>query len=162
VYVRLYELAGEHQGINLTTIALEPECWREQPNSIGGKSLILKPDLYAVTTIKDGEDEYEDHWFIEVDLSTESPATVIRKCEQYIRHWQSGLEQRTNGVFPRVVWIVPTVKRKESIIQHIADNFAGIHQELFSVIVLDELSHLINNSSDKPDGTSNKPEQKEP
>jgi hypothetical protein len=138
-------MTGKRQTVSLIAIALEPECWREQPNTIGGKPSILKPDLYAVTAINDGKDEYEDYWFMEVDLATESPATVIRKCEQYVHYWQSGQEQRTNGLFPRVVWLVPTDKRKESITRHIADNFTEDVEALFIVITLDQLNGLIRN-----------------
>jgi hypothetical protein len=152
VYVRLHELTGKRQAIDLTAIALEPVCWREFPNLIGAKPAILKPDLYAVTAVKDNasSEEYEDYWFIEVDLDTEAPATVIRKCEQYIRYLQSGIEEREYGVFPRVVWIVPTDKRKSSLEQHIENNFMGVERELFVVITLDALPRLLGADKDKP------------
>jgi hypothetical protein len=148
VYIRLHEFVAKQihakaTRLELTQVDLEPYCWREYPNIIGSKSAILKPDLYAITT----EGEYEDHWFIEVDLATESPSTVIRKCEQYVRYYQNGIEQRTQGVFPRVVWIVPTSKRKDSLSWHIADGFTSSHRELFTVITLDELSGLIQNGN---------------
>ena len=144
VFVRLHELTGKSKVVSLDDIALEPECWREHPSIIGGKASILKPDLYLVTTTKGNKkDEYEDYWFMEVDLATESPAVVLWKCEQYIRYFQSGIEQHKNGVFPRVVWIVPTDKRKESLQKYVEENFDGIHLELFSVITMNELPGLV-------------------
>ena len=105
---------------------------------------ILKPDLYAVTASK----EYMDYWFIEVDLATESPAIVVRKCEQYIHYFQSGVEQRRSGVFPRVIWIVPTDKRKDSLTFYIQNRFQGWKQDVSIVIVLDELAGLVTDKSE--------------
>jgi hypothetical protein len=140
VYVQLHEIAGQSY-VELVQVNLEPDCWRECSNILGGRNAILKPDLYAVTAAG----EYEDHWFIEVDLATESPSTVIRKCEQYVRYYQNGTEQRTQGVFPRVVWIVPTSKRKDSLLRHIDENFSGQLRHIFVVITLDELPELLRN-----------------
>lgn len=141
LYVRLRELVTTNHGRNATLdkAELEPACWREYAGSL--KSLALKPDLYAVTS----SSEYEDHWFFEVDLATESPVVVVRKCEQYIRYYQSGTEQHKAGVFPRVVWLVPTDKRKETIARHIGERLSEGNSSLFTVIVLDELASLILN-----------------
>lgn len=76
---------------------IEPECWREY--SEYGSQLSLKPDLYAATV----SGEYEDRYFIEVDLDTESAPKVIEKCERYHKYYWSGLEQEENGVFPLTV-----------------------------------------------------------
>jgi hypothetical protein len=149
LYVRLHELTGGRQTAALAGIQLEPDCWRRHPGIMGGKAAVLKPDAYAVTVTG----EYEDHWFMEVDLATESPAVVIRKCEQYARYYQSGAEQREQGVFPRVVWIVPTGRRGESLARHIADNFAEPQRGLFAVMTLDGLPGLICGDSENPTKT---------
>ncbi len=50
-----------------------------------GKIISLKPDLFAATK----SDGYEDRWFIEIDLSTESPSTIIGKCDRYRDYYRS-------------------------------------------------------------------------
>ena len=142
IYVHLHEMAGKQ--IELSRIQLEPDCWRPYSDA-GGTPLTLKPDIYAVTVCG----EYEDYWFIEIDLATESPSTVLRKCRQYTRYFQSGAEQRRIGVFPLVVWIVPTDKRKYSLIRHIDTEFTGNAGRIFSVITLDQLEELINQDNVK-------------
>jgi hypothetical protein len=123
-------------GITLSKIEFEAACWRNYPGP-GGARLVLKPDLFAITS--DGD--YEDSWFFEVDLDTESPNTVVAKCQQYETYYLSNAEQRQRGVFPLVVWIVPSEKRRGSLVKHINDNFR--HKELFKVIVPEELTSLI-------------------
>ena len=70
---------------------------------------MLKPDAAVVVRLG----EYEDRWFIEMDLGTESAPTLARKCELYRRYWQSGTEQARNDVFPRVLWVVQDPRRYE-------------------------------------------------
>lgn len=123
--------------VTLLAQQLEPECWREHVG-VGGTIKYLKPDLAAVTSAGD----YEDHWFIELDLATESPVTVVRKCKQYAAYRNSGTEQREYGVFPSVVWIVPDGNRKSSLQRHIGEQMRG-DANIFAVITLDELECLV-------------------
>lgn len=133
--IRLTEICRKYPPV-LTALQLEPECWR--PYSHIGVMTALKPDLYIATV----NDEYEDRYFIEVDLDTESPAKVIEKCEKYHRYYNTGLEQEESGIFPLTVWIVPSSARKERLI-------AGLRQAfdkrplLFAVITEDELERLM-------------------
>ena len=129
------EICREHEP-QITAIQLEPECWRAYSNA--GVSLSLKPDLYAATTTE----EYEDRYFIEVDLDTESPAKVVEKCQKYHAYYRSGLEQEESGMFPLTVWIVPGTARKEKLIRHLREAFDK-QAKLFAVISCDELGHLI-------------------
>ena len=69
----------------------------------------LKPDLAVVTATA----KFEDHWFFEVDLASEPPSRIIRTCLNYQEYRRSGVEQRRLGLFPAVVWIVPTGRRKQ-------------------------------------------------
>lgn len=133
--VRLQEICREDEP-QLHVLEPEPECWRSY--SEYGKHLSLKPDLYAVTV----SGKYEDRWFFEVDLATESPSKVIEKCQRYHKYYQSGLEQKTSGVFPLTVWLVPDTERKERLIAHIKAFFQG-QPRLFSVITMEELEELI-------------------
>jgi hypothetical protein len=123
--------------IQLVSYELEPDCWRQYTNT-GGTASNLRPDLFTVTSAG----EYEDYWFMEIDLATESPSTVLRKCGQYLAYMRSGIEQAKSGVFPLVVWIVPDGKRKGSLQRHIADNFKA-NARLFIVLTLDELEPLV-------------------
>lgn len=141
IAVQLTELCRDSQELTLNIIQPEPECWRTY--SEYGNILSLKPDLFAITT----SDQYEDRWFLEVDLATESPAKVVDKCQRYHQYYRSGLEQRESEVFPLTVWIVPTVDRKERLTAHIRATFQ--HQpKLFAVITKDELAHLIQYGGD--------------
>lgn len=136
VAVSLTELCREHRTLRLTALQPEPECWRTY--SEYGNILALKPDLFAITV----SGQYEDRWFIEVDLATESPAKIIDKCERYHKYYRTGLEQQETEVFPLTVWIVPTVERKEKLIAHIKTTFDK-QPKLFAVITKDELEHLV-------------------
>lgn len=140
IAVQITELCREC-GTKLTTLQPEPECWRTY--SEYGSALALKPDLFAITV----SGQYEDRWFIEVDLATESPAKVVGKCEKYHKYYRTGLEQQEVEVFPLTVWIVPTVERKEKLIAHIRAAFDK-QPKLFSVITTDELTHLIRHGGD--------------
>jgi ribosomal protein S11 len=124
-------------GVTITDIQFEPQCWRDYTGT-GGIKEQLKPDLYAVTT--DGT--YDDSWYFELDLATETPARVISKCEQYEGYYNSNAEQRQSGVFPLVVWLVPDSKRKEAVQSHIAQSPLR-HKDLFTVIVPEELEGRI-------------------
>lgn len=135
ISVRLTELCRE-QDITLPALQPEPECWRSY--SEHGTHLSLKPDLYAVTV----SGEYEDSWFFEVDLDTESPAKVIEKCERYHQYYRTGLEQKAAGVFPLTVWIVPDQGRRDRLAAAIRAAFDK-QPRLFAVITGDELAHLV-------------------
>jgi hypothetical protein len=137
VSLRLIELAVARK-IEVLTNEVEPNCWRYFTN-VGGTTSTLRPDLFAVSVA--GASDFEDHWFIELDLATESPVTVVRKCEQYIAYMNSGEEQKRSGVFPIILWIVPDERRKESLTSHIADNLTK-DKRMFHVITLDLLEHL--------------------
>lgn len=121
----------------------------------GGSVSALVPDLYVVTTPvtkgKSGSSpaDYEDHWFIEIDLATESPAVVVRKCELYLAYLRSGEEQKRSGVFPLVVWVVPDSKRQTTLVDHITKNLPD-DTGLFSVITLGQLTNLV--LTGEPDG----------
>ena len=117
-------------------IETEPACWR---NYLGqhGERLTLRPDLLmSVTTT-----EYVDRYFVEVDRATENPARVIAKCWQYVRYRRSGAEQRSTGAFPAVLWIVPTTKRQAQLRAHL--EAAELPQDMFTVLILDELPEII-------------------
>ena len=134
--LQLTEICARYD-ITLLNIQFEPECWRGYTER-SGRQVVLKPDLYAVTQ----GSGYRDHWFIELDCDTETIARVIEKCERYIQYLSSGTEQKRSGVFPYVVWIVPDIKRKNSLTKHIHAEFPR-GPDIFIVILPDELESLI-------------------
>lgn len=135
-HLRLRELskAGAFQLITVTT---EPANWRpyQKPN---GSPSICKPDLAVVTASGD----FEDHWFIEVDRGTESLPTLITKCSQYLDYQASGQEQQRHGVFPRVIWLMPTSADADRLATAIARTNL-LPPELFRVITQAQLGEVI-------------------
>lgn len=109
IYVRLVE-ASRLGHIELLEFEAEPQCWRSFPGRGGGRT-VLKPDAF----VRIGSGDFEDSWMVEVDLATESPATITAKLDVYRAYWSSGIEQADRGVFPRVLWTVPNLRRAEVI-----------------------------------------------
>ena len=103
-----------------------------------GLGRTLKPDAYLELVNHD----YEDHYFLEIDRSTESLARVVNTCKKYIEYYRSGIEQRQKEVFPYVLWVVPDDKRKLAISKAIQKELYNFW-ELFTVITLDEYSDYI-------------------
>ena len=143
-YVQLVEICRRTPGLTLLTADWEPDCWR--PYMLRGKIVSLKPDLFAA--IK--SDGYEDRWFIEIDLSTESPSTIIGKCDRYRDYYRSGLEQKQFGIFPVVVWLVLDAGRKERLRTAIKEAYPK-GGKLFIVITTDEFERLIQQGFDVKD-----------
>ena len=138
--IQLTEISRKSQ-LELKALQAEPGCWRSY--SEYGTLVSLKPDLYAITI----SGEYEDRYFLEVDLSTESIARIIEKCERYHKYYLSGIEQEITGVFPLTVWIVPTENRKNKLIESLKPAFDK-RPKLFAVITTNELEHLICDGGD--------------
>ena len=137
-YVQLVLIAGENESIEIIKNETEPDCWRRYINN-SGIITSLKPDLYAETI----SGEYQDHWFFEIDLSTEAPSRIMNKCEQYYRYYLSGNEQRKNGIFPMVVWITLNTKRTATLRHHIEEEFTVKGKDIFIVIEPNQLNGLI-------------------
>ncbi|WP_181026607.1 replication-relaxation family protein [Rathayibacter rathayi] len=135
--VQLAELEDAHD-LTIESITPEPACWRPYLGA-AGQRVFLKPDLALVTSTPDG---YEDHWFLEVDLATENPARIVTKCRQYQHYRRSGLEQQRTGVFPAVVWITPTTRRRDQLSRRITSE-ADLDDRLFTVIGLEEFQPLL-------------------
>ncbi|MDT3438281.1 replication-relaxation family protein [Pseudofrankia sp. BMG5.37] len=111
----LYISLREAEAAGLMVVAgfqAEPASWRGFPG-VGGGRMVLKPD--ARVRLRLGR--YEDTWMVEVDRATESLPTIRRKCETYIRYWQSG---REGEVFPRVLWLVPDQRRYDQLVDLLA------------------------------------------
>ena len=140
--VQLTCLCRDSEDLTFEMVDAEPTCWRRYKD--GERVFYLKPDLFAVTDY----DGYEDRWFIEMDLGSESLSQVLEKCNMYLRYYYTGLEQRATEMFPLVVWIVKDADRKNSIKQYIRDNLKD-QPKMFLVITPDELEKMIRQLIDR-------------
>ena len=116
-YVRISTLGKGVKALSVLFLAVEPECWKSYEKY--GKSYSLRPDLHLI--LKNGK--FYDHWFIEIDLGTESMTKIVTKCKRYYDYYYTGKEQAENGTFPIILWVVPDEKRKAKITATINDNF---------------------------------------
>jgi hypothetical protein len=96
--------------LDLIEVQQEPACHRTFLGPLGGRPT-LKPDLFA----RVGVGALEDRWFIECDLASEHPNTLLAKARRYIEYYRSGSEQRDHGVFPRVLWAASDERRVQQI-----------------------------------------------
>jgi hypothetical protein len=71
-YVALTELSRAH-GFALDQFQAEPACW--WPNGLDG---YIKPDAYTVLS----RGQVRDHWWLEIDLATESVPAVKKAAAQ--------------------------------------------------------------------------------
>ena len=115
-------------------VALEPDCWRTAL-SPSGQPQVLRPDLAVTIT----SPSYEDRYLMEIDRATENPGRVIATCWRYQEHQA---QARDDDVFPLVVWLVPTDRRRHRLERAIAHS-TGLLRDLFRVIRLDQLPTLI-------------------
>ena len=130
------EEAVRQQTDTEATVALEPECWRTAL-SPSGQPQVLRPDLAVTIT----SPAYEDRYLIEVDRATENPGRVIATCWRYQEHQATSAQASDDGVFPLVVWLVPTDRRRHRLERAIAHS-TGLLRDLFRVIRLDQLPTL--------------------
>jgi len=130
--------AARGGAFELLDVQLEPDCWRSFLDS-SGVAQVLKPDLSVVTATGD----FEDHWFIEVDRGTESIPTLLRQCQAYARYRRSGIEQQAVDVFPRIIWLLPTERRRDRLLDAIG-NARGLERGLFyALLTPDQLTDFI-------------------
>lgn len=104
----------------------EPRCWRTYTSPSGVQT--LRPDLFVSL----GVGEYEHHWFIEMDLGTETIARRLVKCKQYDAYYRTGREQADHGLFPKVLWIVPRGSLAAEL-QRAVRSARGLDSDLFEV-----------------------------
>lgn len=97
-------------GIELLDLETEPTSWQTSL-SLHGAATTLKPDLRLVTaSVRD-----EFHWFVEADMATEHLGVVLRQCAAYETFRATGRYQGAHGLFPVVLWVVPTPARKVAL-----------------------------------------------
>lgn len=143
VYIFL-KLLEEADKIQLEKFDFEPACHRTYA-TFSGKKIFLKPDSFAQLVLG----EYEDSYFLEIDMATESLNRVVNQCKKYIAYYQTGIEQRElHGVFPLVLWVVPDEKRKEAISRKLENELNNFHP-MFQVLTLEEFSEWIGGRTDE-------------
>lgn len=131
LYVDLVE-AERAGGLELLRFNAEPRCWRHYA-SRRGVDVTLKPD--ADVTVAEGD--FEHHWFVEVDRATESRPRLLRKAGEYLDFYRSGIEQAARGVTPRVLYVVPTERRRADVLD-VFSRLDAEHWHLFAVCLPSE------------------------
>jgi hypothetical protein len=117
------------------SVVTEPDCWRPFTSGIFGAKEVLKPDLSVVTF----DHEYDYHWFVELDLGTESGTAIRKKAAVYVAYLKTGVEQAEHGIVPRVLWVAPTAKRAEFLAASL-EGVRGAPNGLFQTV---EISHAL-------------------
>ena len=114
-YVRLLE-ALRVSGRTLETWEGEPASWRSFPGP-DGALVRLKPDAFVRVTGLG----FTDSSFLETDTGSQSPAVIRVKLASYRSYAQTGVEQVREGVFPRVIFVVPNAKRQDVVAELLAE-----------------------------------------
>jgi protein involved in plasmid replication-relaxation len=131
LHTRLVE--GERSGrFELLELTAEPLCHRPYDGP-GGQPVTLKPDSY----VRLANGPYEDSYFIEVDRGTEGSRALSWQLERYTAYYASGQEQRSRGVFPKVLWLTTTPQRA-GVIADCAARLPAEHRTLFAAAMFDQ------------------------
>jgi Replication-relaxation len=101
------ELTEQTRASGLASLEFKAEPGAHWPDGAGGW---LKPDAYAVLERAGAR----DHWWIEVDLATESLPTVRAKIQTYLDFRQRGA-RGPDDVIPWVLMSTVTAKRRDAI-----------------------------------------------
>jgi len=136
LYVRLREAETE-QPIQLSIYDAEPRCWRSFAGP-GGAPTTLKPDAYVELNVGD----FEDRYFIEVDLASGDGPRILAKAKTFVRYWQSGKEQEESQVFPIVLWVTTTEERRSFIVD-VLTKLAPDQWQVFAVTTIDKAAALM-------------------
>jgi hypothetical protein len=126
-------LAAARGELELLGFDAEPQCWRRYADQFAGETL-LKPDAY----LRIGLGAYEDRFFVEVDLGTESRTVIARKLQTYIAYFRAGHEQAEHGVFPRVLLLTNSAERRAALI----DLGARLSADDWQLFTINELANF--------------------
>lgn len=113
LYVDLVEQAHVHDA-SVVAFEAEPAAW--WPNGLGG---YIKPDAY--TALSSGA--VREHWWIEVDLATESLPTIKRQLMAYLDFIERG-QLGPHGLVPRVLISTNSEARRaalQALVTHLPD-----------------------------------------
>jgi hypothetical protein len=134
VGLRDAERAGR---VELLDFDAEPACWRRYTR-LGGAAGVLKPDAY----VRLGVGEFEDSFFIEMDMGSERRGQLVRQHHAYREYFRSGVEQAKTGVFPGVLWIVPD-ERRLALFMDIHRGLPEQFRRLFTVTTNEQALRLL-------------------
>lgn len=127
------KLADRDGRLDLIEVQTEPQCWRMFLAGFGAR-VTLRPDLF----VRIGVGAFEDRYFIELDMDTETRGTLIVKAKRCLSYYRSGSEQAEHGVFPAVVWAVPTTRRAHQLAE-VFRELGGDSERLFVIWGQDDL-----------------------
>jgi hypothetical protein len=106
---------GSRDGCALQSYEPEPTCWRRVPTAYT-KDRLLRPDAFLVLV---NEQKVRSR-FIEIDMGTERLERIGEKVKLYYDYCRLGIEQeRYDGLFPRVVFLVLDENRKRRMEEYI-------------------------------------------
>jgi len=117
--------------LDVIEVQQEPACWRSFLAGMGAR-LSCKPDLFIRVAAPGSR--YESRWAVELDMATESSATIRAKACRHLDYFRSGSEP----VHPRVLWAAPDERRAEQLI-FILDGFPADAKRLFAVWLQDQV-----------------------
>lgn len=125
--------------LTLHAFGVEPGTWRRY--EVGGKTRVLKPDLFAVLSAA-ADQEHDRLYWVEADLASESLPTVIAESKQYLEFRSTGQIQRDEGVFPWVVWVAPDERRASRIAEALKAS-RSIDRALFKVTTAERFIDVV-------------------
>ena len=142
--VRLVE-AERRSELELLELQTEPASWQRSLSKFG-TAQTLKPDMRLVSA----KGDFENHWFIEVDMASEHMPVILRQCAAYEAFRATGRYQAACGLFPAVLWVCPTSARAEAIRAAVAAT-PGLDPALFAACAsLDCLALLTGGAAGAP------------
>lgn len=127
-YVALNETAHE-QGFAVEQFQAEPASW--WPNGLGG---YIKPDAYTRLAIG----KVRDHWWLELDLATESLPVVGRQLVAYLDFYSRG-QLGPGQLMPRVLVAAPTPERQRAIAT-LVNRLPSAPPGLFHIVQIHEIA----------------------
>jgi len=139
----LFVEADRSRQLELLELRAEPACWRSY-GGVGAQRVMLKPDSY----LRLGVGDFEDSYFIEVDMGTEGSRALDRQLKAYVAYHDSGREQTECGVFPKTLWLAPDARRVNAIegcVRRLPQS-----RELFQVELFAEAVRVVRNTSNVP------------
>jgi Replication-relaxation len=143
LHTRLVE-ADRDGEVELLELAGETASRRDYGGPFGPR--ILKPDSF----VRLGVGDYEDSYFIEVDLGTEGSRALLGKLRQYVEYAAAGQEQAAHGVFPKVLWLTPDESRAR-VIRGCVRQLSVDSRELFAVAPFDHAMGVLSGDIDAAD-----------
>lgn len=134
--------ADRSGSLELLELSAEPACWRSY-SGIGAQASTLKPDSY----VRLGSGDFEDSYFIEVDMGSEGSRALLRQLRAYAAYFESGKEQAERGVFPKTLWLAPDEQRVTAI-EDCVRLLPREDRELFQTTLFADAISVVSNTLD--------------